>query len=205
MKQSGAFTREEVSVKKAGWMLLADALDALRDVGELLDAKRHRVAGRLFRDIIESIDTAAYLRASTPESERDLRKWHKNEVIPHRVSREFMQRHLGPEAAATRRQLYAELSKLTHRTYLSLAQGYIVGSGDRLVYEGIYGSGIIVPPQTISEYYAVLAGLIRIFVSQLADSGLVSDAEIDEAWTLSLEADSAPRRFVPSPPRRPFG
>src|SRR5258708_1130795 len=54
------FHRDDKSLAKAIWMLHVDALDSLRDCLDLLSEKRHRVAGRLFRDIVETLDLAAY-------------------------------------------------------------------------------------------------------------------------------------------------
>lgn len=57
---------------------------------KLTEEKRHRIASRLFRDAVETMDISAYFYLAGNEARKDLAKWYNNEVIPHKVFREFI-------------------------------------------------------------------------------------------------------------------
>src|SRR5919112_2046420 len=59
-KYSMKFHFEDRSATKAVWMLQLDALDSLRDALQALSTKNHRVAAKLFRDVVETLDLAAF-------------------------------------------------------------------------------------------------------------------------------------------------
>lgn len=54
------FDRDEKSLDKAIWLIQIDALEALVDALKLTEEKRHRIAARLFRDAVETMDISAY-------------------------------------------------------------------------------------------------------------------------------------------------
>ena len=60
LKYAMKFKRDDTSIKKAIWMLQIDAVDSLQDFLILMKQKNHRVAGRLFRDVMETLDLAAF-------------------------------------------------------------------------------------------------------------------------------------------------
>ena len=66
------FHCDDRSMEKATWMLHVDALEALRDALELIVEKRHRPAARLFRDIVETMNLAAYFLSGSLKSKSDL-------------------------------------------------------------------------------------------------------------------------------------
>ncbi len=191
------FHRDDKSIKKATSMLQNDAIDSLRDCLEMLEKKKHRLASRLFRDVIETLDLAAYFNSGTVASKNDLAKWYKNQVIPHRRYRDYIKKTEGNAKSEKKKELYGQLSKYTHRSYLVLLQGYSLGRGDLLVYDSHSESDLLVLPHTISEYFAVLAGLIKVFSKEVVLYGLLSKEEVDSAWESSLEKETVPRRFVP--------
>ena len=194
----GDFFRDERSVRKAIWMLQVDALDTLRDCLQLLGEKRHRLVGRLFRDVVETLDLAAYFHSG--QCEKDVDRWYDDNVIPHSKYRDFVKKTKGEKAAGDIKKEYASLSRLSHRTYQSLAKGYILRSDGRIVYESTAQSGILIPPHTISEYYAILGHLIRLFAGEATARGMLSEKEVKEAWDASIEPEAVPRKFVPHPP-----
>ena len=198
--QSLRFHRDDTSREKAVWMLQVDALDALRDCLGLLKEKRHRVAGRLFRDIIETLDLAAYFHSDSEESRKKLDDWYADEIVPHRVYRGFIRRTEGEASATAKRDSYSSLSKWTHRTYRALGFGYTLGAGERLVYEGVADSGILIPPHTVSFYLALTADLIKFLSDEVAVRGILSPENVRGAWNGAMEAQSVPRRFVPHLP-----
>src|SRR5665647_1495015 len=53
------------SLAKATWMLQTDSLFAFRDCVIMLDQKRHRIVGRLLRDILETVHLIEYFNGQT--------------------------------------------------------------------------------------------------------------------------------------------
>lgn len=108
------FERDEETLEKAIWLIQLDALEALVDALKLTEEKRHRIASRLFRDAVETMDVSAYFCLAGEKAKKDLKNWYKNEVIPHR---NFIKEFECPDKARDLGQLYSDLSKYTHRTY----------------------------------------------------------------------------------------
>ena len=200
------YHRDDRSANKAVWLLHMDALDGLFDLLENLTAKRPRVAALIFRAIEESLDLATLFATGSPAATALLGRWFDNEVVPHRVYRQYLREAEGPDAAEERAARYHSLSKFTHRTYRAITDTYSLGGGDRLVHERtamLYSdrpesAATLVLPHTMAAYYAVLASLIIVFTEQLDTHQLVPSAALEEAILSSLEDDTVPRRFMPS-------
>lgn len=205
------FTRDERSVEKAVWLLQMDALDSLRDCLSALERRNHRVAGKLFRSVIEPLDLAAYFHGRTTKTQQDLQRWYEDKWIRHSDYRDYLKNTVGKEAAEESRRHYRGLSGLVHRSYSAVLDGYTVGGGDRLVHDGtglLYSEGkhsetALIPPQTIAAYYATLANLILIFSDEIVRRGLVKHSELKTALNESLEVETVPRRFMPREWLRP--
>ncbi len=192
------FTRDDRSVQKAIWMLQNDALDSLRDILDSLKVRKHRIAGKLFRDVLESLNLAAYFHSEVTSSRKDLNDWYDGEVIPHRKYREYLSKEYGEEARKTSAEFYGSVSKFTHRTYHILLYGYVLGTEDKLSYDGYMAdSGILILPQTISMYFAMLSHFIYIASGELYHRGLISESVIEDVWAKHLEKETIPRRFKP--------
>ena len=114
-----------------------DALDSLFDCLYALKTKRHRVAGKLFRDIVETLDLAAFFSSETQKSNRLMEKWFNDEIIPHRVYRDYIGNTKGNEVADEIGKHYRRLSKFTHRSYRVIMDGYSLGANERLVHDKI--------------------------------------------------------------------
>lgn len=191
-----SFAREDSTREKAVWMLQVDSLAALEEALELTTLKKHRTASRLFRDSLETQDISVYFARAGQDSEKHLRKWFANEVIPHRIAREFVKKMHGESRFQELRELYNELSKYTHRTYRSLAMSYILSRGNRFAYDGFREGGVsMVLPHVISFSYAVLGMLIRRFVDVAVTTGELSAEKASSLWEQALEAETTPRRF----------
>jgi len=191
-----SFKRSDQTSGRAVWMLQVDALSALSDAIDLIREKRFRVASRIFRDVVETLYASYYFALAGQSASGNLERWYQNEVISHRVFREFVKSHHGPEQAEDLRNLYTDLSKYTHRTFRALGMSYILGQKDTAVYDGFRGKdNIYVLPHVVSFAYAVLAGLIKRFVRFAVDTGQVSPEEQTELWKTYLEKDTVPRRF----------
>jgi hypothetical protein len=192
------FTRDDRSVQKAIWMLQNDALDSLRDILDSLKVRKHRIAGKLFRDVIESLNLAAYFHAEVSSSRKYLNDWYEDEVIRHSRYRDYLSKEYGDEARKSSAEFYGSVSKFTHRTYHILLYGYVLGAEDKLSYDGYMAdSGILILPQTISMYFAMLSHFIFIASGELHRRGLISESIIEDVWAKHLEKETVPRRFKP--------
>ena len=198
-KRNQTFTRDDKSLKKAVWLLQVDGLEAMNDALLLIDEKKHRIASRLFRDAVETLDISAYFFLGGHEAKKDLEKWYENEVIPHRRFREFVRKTHGHERAENLSGLYSDLSKYTHRTYKAMCTSYILGGNDLLVYDGFRESDTLVLPQIISFSYALIAALIKRFIDIAEKTGQIDKQTIERVWKESLEAETVPRRFGTGP------
>jgi hypothetical protein len=198
------YSKEDLSSAKAVWLLAMDTLDSLRDCLTSLDRKEHRVAGKLFRDTIESMDLAAYFHSGNQKSVSALRRWYNDKIVPNSEYRDYVKRTQGTEVFMTVGEYYKSLSRFTHRSYRAILDGYSEGSEGRLVHDRtaeLFGNSngsttFLVLPQTISSYYALLAELIRSYSSHLFELGLASHEEIKSAFDNSLESETVPRRFL---------
>ena len=199
------YSVDDRSREKAVWLLAMDALDSLRECLEALVRKEHRVASKLFRDVTESMDLAGYFHSATSKSKSSLDKWYADEIVPHREYRDYVKRTQSAEAAERLRKHYSSLSRFTHRSYRAILNGYSLGGEDRLVHDRtgeLYGSqegatNLLVLPQTIASYYAVLANLALEYSTELSELGLVSREAIKDTFAASLETETVPRRFLP--------
>jgi hypothetical protein len=199
------YSAEDRSREKAVWMLAMDALDSLRECLDALTGKKHRVAGNLFRHIIESIDLAAYFHSATDKSKASLDKWYADEIVVHKEYRDYVKRTQGAEEAEHLRKHYVSLSRFTHRSYGAILHGYSIGAANRLVHDRsaeIYGTSengarALVLPQTVASYYAVLANLTMVYAAELSKLGLVRLEEIRNAFAESWEPATVARRFLP--------
>jgi hypothetical protein len=199
------YSNDDRSTEKAVWLLAMDALDSLRDCLTCLGRKEHRIAGRLFRDAIESMDLATYFHGGTEGSLPSLRDWYADKIVPNREYRDFVRRTRGAEASRILGERYTSLSRFTHRSYRAILDGYSEGSEGRLVHDRtgeLYGDSdssatFLVLPHTIASYYAVLSALILDYALQLGNLGLASDEEIQVAFSASWESETVHRRFLP--------
>jgi len=194
------FARDERTVQKAVWMLQVDALGALTDALELTNSKRHRLVSRLFRDFVETMDASFYFFHGGIKSQTNLAKWYENEVVPHRVFREFIKSHHGNEQFERLRSTYNDFSKYTHRTYRALLMSYILASEDKLAYDGFRRSDPdYVLPHVVSFSYAVIAMLVKRFVEFAVATEQLSNTQAKELWAKCLEPETVPRRFGSGP------
>ncbi len=190
------FHRDDTTLEKASWMLSLDLTDSLLESTRLLMEKRHRVAFRLFRDAVETMDLLRVLHSGNDRARNALRNWYENRSIPHSESRKHLEETQGVESATLRRKYYDELSKFTHRTYRALLNSFSLGRYDMLVHDS-HSMTMLVLPQTISSGLAVLADLIIQAAEYLSASGPLTEDEIESAWTRALEVHTVPRRFAP--------
>ncbi len=200
------YATDDRSVAKAVWLLAMDALDSLRESLAALERKEHRIAGKLFRDVLESMDLAAYFCVPDEKSGMAMAKWYRDEYVPHSEYRDYFRKNHGNLAANELAALYKRLSRFTHRSYGAILEGYTVGGGNRLVHDrsdetlpGIRetSSRMLVPPQTIAAYYAALAGFIAEYAEELTVLGVVDIESTRKAFSSALEAETVPRRFTP--------
>lgn len=193
------FHRDDQTLAKAIWMLAIDVVDALLESVLLLEEKRHRVAFRLFRDIVESIDLLRVLNSGTPKAEKALRLWYADESIPHVESRKHIEEVDGSELAYKRRDYYIQLSKFTHRTYRALLNSFSLGRDDMMVHDS-HSMRMLVLPQTIASGMAILADLIIQASECIKQYGPLDSNSVSNSWSVALEPHTVPRRFAVGKP-----
>ncbi|MBU2503405.1 hypothetical protein KJ682_18920 [bacterium] len=181
------YSAKQETAELAIWMLRSDTIESLRESLKLIGEKRHRPAGVLFRDALETADTAYYF-AIAPEGSSDvLRTWFKNRTPGHGFIRKWIEEYEGAAKARARAKFYDELCKLSHRTYRALLKSYSLGAGDQLVHDSWRASKSLVLPHTIAAYYCVLAELILIFLKQLRATGGLSQQEYSVRWAQTFD------------------
>nr|BAL58680.1 hypothetical conserved protein [Candidatus Acetothermum autotrophicum] len=187
------FHVDDRSLKKAVWMLQMDALETLRDCVWLIEQKKHRIVGKMFRDIVESLDLAALFYHQGEANRKDLDKWYNDEIIPHKRYRDY----LNPDDSEARKYLYQQLSNWTHHTYSTLKNSYVLGRDNLLVHDStsrdvnstLEHGGLLGTPQTISEYMWMIATLIKMFIEKALCCGLILQEDMQNIWNdLSIEA-----------------
>ena len=187
--------RDDQSLEKATWMLSLDLVDSLLECLELLREKRHRPASRLFRDAVETMDFLKVIHSNTQRGRLALEQWYQNRTIRHSEYRAHLREIKGEEAGKARKAYYEELSKFTHRSYRALLHSFSLGRDNLLVHDS-HSRGLLVLPQTIAAYLAILADLIIQASDCLKDTKAIPPDGIDVAWVTSLEAKTVPRRFA---------
>jgi hypothetical protein len=200
------YTVEDCSVEKAIWLLQMDALSSLRDCLKALTRKEHRIAGKLFRDIVETCDLAAYFNSRTKCSMRRLEQWYDDSIITNNDYRNYIKSRDGEYKAKQLAKYYQSLSKFTHRTYRIILDGYSKGSGNRLVHDGIAethsgrqsSSKTLVLPQTIATYMTVLADLIIMYFNELFECRLIDVKNAEHLFTRLMNRKTIPRKYTPS-------
>ena len=176
------YSIKDRSPQKAVWLLAMDALDSLRDCLKALNRKEHRIAGKLFRDVMESMDLAEYFHSGTDKSKASLDKWYTDKIVPHSRYRDYVKQTRSDQEGDRLAKHYTSLSRFTHRSYRAILDGYSRGGEDRLVHDGtgeLYGkvedsASFLVLPQTIASYYALLASLGLEYATELSQLELVS-------------------------------
>ncbi len=174
------FHRDDTSREKAVWMLHFDVLDALFDVIFLFRNARPQSAGRLFRDVIETLDLAAHFVRLGQASTNDLVKWYSNQVVQHGRSRESAGREHGQNVKATMTTEYQSFSRFTHRTYQILLHSYGSGIGDLIWNDDLLREHGHSLPETVSQYLTILGSLILRFLGELKTRGGVDSATVDQ-------------------------
>jgi hypothetical protein len=167
------FWLDECTLKKSLWMLHLDAIDTLRECIFLLKQKKHRLVGKLFRDIIEILDLAYLFWKEKDKKPENLAKWYKNEVVPHRKFRDHLKKGKGLVISEYAKKIYAELSAWTHHSYSTLLNSYSLGGKDRnmLAFDGY--SDVLVSRDVILRYTWQMKDLILYFLDNVKSIGLV--------------------------------
>jgi hypothetical protein len=200
------FSRDDRSRDKAVWMLHFDALDALREALLLLRERRHSIASRLFRDVLETIDLAAHLSRDFEQSRNDLEKWYADEIVQHRRSRESLGQAWGEHVKTARASLYKNWSRFTHRSYWAVSQSFGVGIGDKIWHDSILKEHGQCIPQIVASYLPLLANLTVLYIMELAVKSPLKNHELFKPIFDALPMDlfvAIGSSYFPDPPRKP--
>jgi hypothetical protein len=194
------YSLEDRSLEKATWMLQTDALFAFRDSIVLLEQKKHKVVGRLFRDMLETIDLIEYFNSTSNKAVTDLQEWYNDVPIMHKSYRDYIKKTFGDSSADKRKSQHRIFSKFTHRTYKVLLYGYMLGRENKIFYDE--KSSL---PQTIAMYYSLLGEFGLLIVDNLKTFGILNTNEIDNSWNESMEAFQIPRGYMSEEEKKFFG
>lgn len=85
------FQLKNKNLEKATWMLQTDALYTFKEAVEIVEEKRHRIVGRLLRDILETVHLVEYLNSDSPKAAKSLEEWFSDELVMHREYTEYFQ------------------------------------------------------------------------------------------------------------------
>ena len=169
------FHLDNKSLEKCVWMLQIDALDTLRDCLYLVEKKKHRLIGKMFRDVVETLDVAHLIKE---KQDKYLVKWYDNEIILHCEYRKYLEKNGKIKEKEASKRFYKNLSGWTHHTYFTLKNSYSLGRDDMLVYDS-HCSKILVLPQTISQYLWMLNILIKKFIDEMIYSELFDISKLE--------------------------
>lgn len=189
--ENNRYSIDDQSISKACWLLVMEAMDCLRESLAALHQKRHRVFSALLRTVHEVLDLTMYFheQGRTKKGERRLKAWYRDEIIGHKVYRGWIKKRDGSDADDREAAKYSTLSRFTHRSYGILLYGYSLGEGGRLVHDAtgeLFGNGadsrtMLVLPQTLAMYYAILAQSILAFVKVVGDLALIDPETVNKA------------------------
>ena len=185
------YTLGDRTLAKATWMLQTDSLFAFRDSAIMLDQKRHRIVGRLLRDILETVHLIEYLNGQTDKAKNALNKWFDDELIMHSEFRDYIKKRDGETVSELKKMQHRIFSKFTHRSYKILLYGYALGSNDRIFYDEGWTL-----PQSVSMYYAFLGGFGQLVIENLKRYGDIPESEVTEIWNTSMEKRQIPRGYL---------
>lgn len=87
------------SLEKATGMLQIDALFTFKSCLDLLENDNHKLTGKLFRDILESVHLVELFNADTDKSIKALESWYRDEVIMHGEYRSYIKNKEGEHKA----------------------------------------------------------------------------------------------------------
>jgi hypothetical protein len=184
------FSTKSTASRKAIWLLLSDALGSLRDAVHAIETKRYRIAATLFRTADETMALAAYFSSGTSKSEKDLHRWYQNMVIKQERVRQWLEASESHEAAMASKKNYRILSRLAHRTYLSIMHGAALAPKSRLALVDFIDNRPITPIKTLAEYCGVLIWLISRFSDELIRTSMASSKAVRRVW-IDVLADEA--------------
>jgi len=185
------YTLDDRTLEKAIWILQTDALFAFRDAVIMLDQKRHRIVGRLLRDILETVHLIEYFNSQTDKATKALNKWFNDELVMHSEFRDYIKRRDGENISELKKIQYRIFSKFTHRSYKILLYGYALGSNDRIFYDEDWTL-----PQSVSMYYAFLGSFGQLVIENLKHFGNIPENEVIETWNSSMEKEQIPRGYL---------
>lgn len=200
------FYQNEKSLEKATWMLQVDVLFAFKDSIEVLDLKKHRLVGPLIRLMYENLHQIEYLNSSSKAAPKALSDWFENHSPSHNEYRNHIRNTKNKEHAELIKSQYAAYSKLTHRTYKSLLYNYALGAkSEEMDDHRIWYDEICPLRQSISMFYAIIGLFGKEIVQNFKQFGILTEAEVDDAWNNSIEVKQIPRGYITPEARQMFG
>lgn len=185
------YTLGDRTLEKATWMLQTDFLFSFRDAVLMLEQKRHRIVGRLLRDILETVHLVEYFNGQTEKAKKSLQKWFDDELVMHAEFRDYIKKRDGEDVSESKKRQHRIFSKFTHRSYKILLYGYALGPSKKIFYDEGWTL-----PQSVSMYYAFLGSFGQLVIENLKRFGNIPEFEVVEIWDTSMEAEQIPRGYL---------
>ena len=182
------FSAESTELKKASWLILNDISCSLFDCLSELKKGNIRIAGRVFRDVLENMHLLELLNKS--DDGKLLKKWFENEFIPHRTYRDWLKKKDDKLATLTR-DVYQLYSQFSHRTFKPISESYYTNENGNLEYKWHLDRQNHKDLKILSKYYSHLSYFV--FNSSLN----YKHYDVLNSFEMSIMADEALKNVEP--------
>jgi hypothetical protein len=180
--QNNKFDVKSRELKKANWLILNDISCSLYDCLSELKKGNIRIAGRVFRDVLENMHLLELLNKS--DDGKLLEKWFDNEFIPHRTYRDWLKKKDEKFATLTR-DVYQLYSQFSHRNFKPISESYNTNQNGNLEHKWHLDRKNSNDLKISSKYYSHLSYFV--FNSSLN----YGDYKILNSFELSVMANEA--------------
>lgn len=123
------FSANSIELKKANWLILNDISCSLFDCLAELKKGNIRIAGRVYRDVLENMHLLELLNKK--DNGKLLKKWFNNEFIPHRTYRDWLKKN-DENLSTLTKDVYQLYSKFSHRTFKPIIESYYANENGNL-------------------------------------------------------------------------
>lgn len=178
---------------KALWMLMNDSTHTLLEINTLLKQDKHSIAWKLFRTIDEILDLSILFYEDIENKYLD--KWYNDEIIQHSEYRKFMWNKYWTSIEEQLKNWYKDISKFTHRTYISLRYSYIIWNRNQVAYDFFEWKSTLTYRWTPSMYISLLGIYIQKLKRVIVTIELIEKEKIESIWEQSLEKETLKRNI----------
>lgn len=176
------FDKESNDLKKVNWLILNDISCSLYDCLSALKKGNIRIAGRVFRDVLENMHLLELLNKS--DDGKLLKKWLNSEFIPHKTYRDWLKKK-DEKLSNLTRDVYQLYSQFSHRTFKPIMDSYSTNQNGNLEYKWLLDRQNSDDLKVLSKYYSHLSYFV------LNTSLNYGDYKVLDTFELSVMANEA--------------